>query len=120
MSKHSPAPWTADRYDGTIKYTARDANDRAVLVINNKTGDYGFTCSPDEECGGDCYVRHAADEKLFLASPDLLLALKRAVEHLDCWNYKPATTQDCREGDPCPACLVAAEAYAAIAKAEPK
>ncbi len=55
------------------------------------------------------------------AFEDLLVALKRAQDQLDCWNYRPEmATNDCREGYRCPACLLHADAVGAIAKAEGK
>lgn len=64
INGHTPGDFKGDRYDGTVKYHATGADGRTVLAINDKSGDYGFTCQP-ADCNGDCYARHPADERLF-------------------------------------------------------
>jgi hypothetical protein len=42
--KATPAPWTGDRYDGTVKYhmTGPDPVSHLVLVVDHKNGEFGF------------------------------------------------------------------------------
>jgi hypothetical protein len=107
----TPGPWTAnlesDHGDYTIWGPA--SNDDFIANVGTEPEANRIVAFDVSE----------ANARLISAAPDLLLALRRAVGHLDCWNYKPnVQARDCREGNRCPACRVAADARAAIAKAE--
>lgn len=69
----TPGPWHGDRYDGTLKYKLRGANNAIVLVVEHKSCDFGFigeNGDADEE-----FVIHArTDMPALLAEVERLRA----------------------------------------------
>jgi hypothetical protein len=79
----TPGPWHGDRYDGSIKYEMRGADDALVLAVDHKNGTFGFL--------GD---KETADEKFVLHSREDVPYLLTEVERLRAENAALAGERD--------------------------
>lgn len=79
QSKHTPGPWT---FDATLKGTTIHVDgfdpEEATVVARTNEGDlWDFVCCM---CKTD---RDKANARLIAAAPDLLVACKALIEHID-------------------------------------